>query len=281
VRASPDPLASDILAGLDPVRLARRAGLAPDPWQEAALRSRAPRSLWNCCRQSGKTSVAAVLAVHQALYTPGSLVLLVSPSLRQSQEGMAKVAQVYAAAGRAVPAETENKLTLELASGSRIVALPGSERTTRGYSAPALIIIDEASRVDDELYHALTPMLATNPAARVLAMSTPNGVMGWWFQCWEEGGALWERVRVPATECPRISPAFLEVERASMPYPVFAQEYECAFSQLESGAFRYEDLMAMLSDDITPRFPLEPAGAGAQAEAPPPAAGIEAYLTAS
>jgi hypothetical protein len=173
-------------------------------------------------------------------------------------------------------------LTLELASGSRIVALPGSEKTTRGYSAPALIIIDEASRVADELYHALTPMLATNAAARVLAMSTPNGVMGWWFTAWEEGGPLWERVRVPATECPRISPAFLEVERASMPYPVFSQEYECAFSQLTSGAFRYEDVMAMLSDDIPPRFPLELAGAsgGAQAEAPPPV-DVEAYLTAT
>jgi hypothetical protein len=49
----PDPFAADILAGLDPVRLARRAGLAPDPWQARALRSRAARSLWNCCRQSG------------------------------------------------------------------------------------------------------------------------------------------------------------------------------------------------------------------------------------
>lgn len=258
-----------IAMSLDPVLLARHAGLDPDDWQAAALRSRAPRALWNCCRQSGKTSVAAVLAVHQALFTPRSLTLLVSPSLRQSQEAMSKVVAIYTSTGRSIPPETENKLTLELASGSRIVALPGSEKTTRGYSAPSLIIIDEASRVDDELFFALTPMVATNPAARLLAISTPNGQLGWWHAAWVEEGEVWEKVRITACDCPRISESFLATERMSMPASTYAQEYECTFSAIQDGAFRPEDIYAMVSESVLPRFPAL-AAALSGGEPPPP-----------
>ena len=53
-------------------------------------------------------------------------------------------------------------LRAEMANGSRILALPGSETTVRGYSAADLIVIDEAARVGDSLLQAVRPMLATS-----------------------------------------------------------------------------------------------------------------------
>jgi len=73
-------LAQDLRMALDPVQLACATGLNPDPWQERLLRSSAPRVLLNCSRQAGKSTMAAALAVHTALYDPGALVLLLSPS---------------------------------------------------------------------------------------------------------------------------------------------------------------------------------------------------------
>ena len=64
--------------------------MEPDPWQARLLRSRAPWILLNCCRQSGKSTTTAAVALHTAIYDPG-LILLVSPSLRQSKELFAKV----------------------------------------------------------------------------------------------------------------------------------------------------------------------------------------------
>lgn len=61
-------IATDISMALDPVFLARAAGLEPDEWQKRVLRSEAPRLLLNCSRQSGKSTIASVLAVHTALY---------------------------------------------------------------------------------------------------------------------------------------------------------------------------------------------------------------------
>ena len=80
---------------LAPVELARRSGLEPDPWQRAVLESRATRILLNCCRQSGKSTITALLAVHTAYFRAGSLVLLLSPSLRQSGELFEKAMEIH------------------------------------------------------------------------------------------------------------------------------------------------------------------------------------------
>jgi hypothetical protein len=225
----------------------------PDPWQQAVLQSDAPRLALNITRQGGKSSVAAAKATHAALSTPGALVLVVSPSLRQSGELFRKIMDVYGAAGRPVPPESETKLTLDLANGSRVVSLPGKEGTIRGYSGVSLLLIDEASRVPDELYYSVRPMLAVS-AGRLATLSTPFGKRGWWHKEWTEGGEGWRRFEVPATDCPRISAAFLEEERRSMGALFFASEYECRFVETVDQVFSHELVMAAVSDDVRPLF---------------------------
>jgi terminase large subunit-like protein len=153
----------------------------PDPWQAEVLRGDSGRILMNASRQSGKSTVSAVLGLYEALYRPPALVLLVSASLRQAQELGKKVFDGYRALGKPVSAEAENRLSLELANGSRIVCLPATESTIRGMSGARLIVLDEASRVPDPLYHAVRPMLAVS-GGRLMAISTPWGKRGWWFE---------------------------------------------------------------------------------------------------
>jgi hypothetical protein len=153
-------IAADLALALAPALLLESAGIVPDEWQAAMLRSRADRILLNCSRQSGKSTTTAGLAVHQSLYVPGSLTLLLSPGKRQSKELFKKAVAIYRALGRPVPAESETTLWLELANGSRIVALPGTEANIRGFSDVALLCVDEASRVLDDLYYAIRLMLA-------------------------------------------------------------------------------------------------------------------------
>src|SRR5829696_1961319 len=95
-------IATDLALALDPALLADQAGFTPDSWQAQVLRRAAPRLLLNCSRQSGKSTVSAVLAVHTALYEPGALVLLLSPSQRQSAELFKKCLAIYRALDRPV-----------------------------------------------------------------------------------------------------------------------------------------------------------------------------------
>ncbi len=241
-------IAADLAMALDPVRLAERVGVWPDPWQADVLRSASPRLLLNCSRQSGKSTTTGVLAVHAAVYRPASLVLLLSPAPRQSQELFRKCLDVYRALDHAEPPEAESALRLELANGSRIVALPGQEKTIRSYSGVRRLIVDEASRVPDALYMSVRPMLAVSHGD-LDAMSTPFGTRGWWYEAWRSTQP-WERYEVPAEQCPRLTADFLAEERATMGDWWYSQEYGCQFLDAQSAAFRREDIDAAFSDEV-------------------------------
>lgn len=235
-------VAADIRMALDRVAFARAAGIEPDPWQARLLWSGAPRILLNCSRQSGKSLIVALLALHTAIYEPDSLVLCVSRAERQSVELLRKISSAYRALGRPVPSDAETVLRLELENGSRIVALPGKEETIRSYSGVRLLCIDEAARVPDVTYYSVRPMLAVS-AGRLIALSTPFGDRGWWAGAWN-GPEPWERYEVPASMCPRITPTFLAEERRTLGPWWFNQEYLCGFEAAQSSAFRREDVDA-------------------------------------
>jgi hypothetical protein len=236
----------------DRVEFARSLGLVPDPWQERLLHSEDDRILLNCCRQSGKSTMSALIALHKALTEPESLVLCLAPSERQSKELFAKVANFYRSVHQAPHAHSDRKLGLQLANGSRIEALPGTEKTIRGFSGATLLIVDEAARVDDELYFATRPMLAVSGGALML-LSTPFGKRGIFYEEWT-GGHGWDRYEVPARECPRIPAEFLEEERRAVPSWVFRQEYECSFEETEDQVFTTDMIERAVSSDVKPLF---------------------------
>jgi hypothetical protein len=237
----------------DPVSLARRAGFDLDPWQRGVLLSTSRQIILLVTRQGGKSTVSSIRALHKALYTPGSLVLLLAPAYRQSKELFRKIKDAYNALLSPVGVAVESSLELELKNGSRIVALPGKEATIRGFSGVALLIVDEASRVPDELYQAVRPMLAVS-GGEILLLSTPFGKRGFFFHEWTEGGADWHRAKVIAYECPRMSREWLDEERRRIGDWWFSQEYLCEFVETTDQVFSYEDIRRALDDGVEPLF---------------------------
>ncbi len=195
--------------------------------------------------------MSAVIALHRALYFPDSLVLCLAPALRQSQELFGKVLGLYRDLDRPVPPQAEHRLSLELENGSRVITLPGSERTVRGFSGASLLLVDEAARVEDGLYYAIRPMLAVSGGA-LMMLTTPFGKRGVFFEEWTNGPRAWDRYEVPARECPRITDAFLEEERAALPSWVYRQEYECAFEETDDQVFTTDMIDAAVSADVEP-----------------------------
>ena len=216
---------ADLARALDPSRIAAPVGLKLYPWQRDLLRSTALRVLLCCARQTGKSTTAALIAIVTAIIQAGALVLLVSPSQRQSGELFRTVMRYLREVPDAPEIRAESALRVELANGARIVALPGDERTIRGYAGAALIVLDEAARVEDELLAAIRPMLATSQG-RLIALSTPFGKRGFFYEAWH-GGESWHRVRVPASECPRITKEFLDEELRELGAQRFAEERMC------------------------------------------------------
>jgi hypothetical protein len=239
--------ARSLALGLDPSLILTAQGLDPDPWQRQFLLCADRQVLLNCCRQSGKSTATAARALHTALYAPRSLVLLLSPTQRQSTELFRKVRDAYEALGRPVPpvADARSQARLELANGSRVVGLPGKEGTIRGFSRAALLLIDEAAKVHDDLYRSVRRMLAVS-RGRLVCLSTPFGQRGFFWREWHSDNP-WRRFRVTWPDCPRITPDFIDSEVRSMGKSWVYQEYNCLFTALEGVV--YPDFETCLIDD--------------------------------
>ena len=262
---------------LQPELILQRAGMTPDHWQADVLRTQSAQILLLCSRQVGKTLVAAALALRTALLEAPALVLVLSPSERQSSEFMRRIKELHDALRQPMkvagpvrplyekqvaetgkddfyfrlPAKTrDSTLQLHLGNGSRIIGLPSSEGKVRVYSSVALLLIDEASRVDDALYRAMRPMLAVS-RGRLLALSTPFGKRGWFHEAWH-GTGDWKRVKVTAEQCPRIPAAFLAEERQALGERWFRQEYLCSFEESIDTVFSHDDIQGMLTETYEP-----------------------------
>ena len=242
-----DPIASD------PAQLMVAAGMQPDPWQAALLQSDWQRALLLCSRQAGKSTATGALATHTAIYQPGSLTLLLSAAQRQSGELFNTVKGFYRSLPQAPAVAQESALQMMLTNGSRIIALPGKEATIRGYAGVDLLVIDEASRVPDELYFSVRPMLAVS-GGRLICLTTPFGKRGFFHQEWTEGGDEWHRTKITANDVPRISPEFLEAERRAMGEWWFSQEYMCEFVETTDQVFSYDLIQEAMSSDVQPLF---------------------------
>ena len=240
---------------VDVLEFAAAAGFPDlDPWQVEALTSTNRKLIFLCSRQAGKSTVSGILVAHNAVTCPGSLGLVGAPSLRQSGELFRSVKHMVKAATSALDlpgVAHESALRLELENGARIVALPGSsEGTVRGYSAANLVVLDEAARVTDELIAAIRPTLATTNG-RIIALSTPAGKRGWYFLEWSSGVG-WERTRITAEDCPRISEEFLADELRALGPHVYGSEYLCEFYDPDTSVFSTELIELALSFDVRP-----------------------------
>jgi hypothetical protein len=241
----------DLARVLDPCLLAVDCGISPDPWQADLLRKKPHRALLLASRQSGKTLTASFMGLHTALYEPGSLVLIVSPSQRQSAEMFRTVLGFYHQLTGVPELAAESVLRAEFKNGSRIVALPGQKgETIRGYSRASLIILDEASRIENDLISALTPMLATTNG-NFIALSTPAGAIGWFYETWV-GPEEWMRVQVNATECPRISAEFLAEQLRTMGPLKYSQEFGLVFVDTADAMFLNATIEQAFTDEIAP-----------------------------
>jgi hypothetical protein len=233
------------------VDMASDLGLSLDPWQREALTTPARDILLLASRQAGKSTVSALAALHQAVYAPGSLILVVSPSERQSKRLLRTVRRYYGAVAALAPAVTEGQLVLELRNGSEVHALPGKESTIRGFADVDLLLLDEAARIEDSLYSSVRPMLALSQG-RLIALSTPFGRRGFFWREWAEGGPSWHRALVTAYDVPRIPGAWLEAERARIGDWWFEQEFLCQFKDAEDQLFGSAFVQAALSADVVP-----------------------------
>ncbi len=247
-------IAKALAYAFDPALLAADAQITLDTWQAAFVRSDAPQTAMLIPRQHGKTEAAGIKALSVATTEADSLVLIASPAQRLSDEFVLRARKTYNRIKDAPALVGDAARRIGFENGSRILALPGDNDgdTLRGLANVRLAIIDEAARCSDELITAIRPMLATNPRAQLVYLSTPKGKRGTYYETWTSNDPDWHRIRVELGSCPRITPEFLARERKNLGEVRYAEEYLCEFIDSDTAAFNTSIIDSAFDPEVRP-----------------------------
>lgn len=234
-------IAADFRAALDPAVLFEQAfGFAPLDWQRGYLRETRPTVVLKG-RQVGASLSAAVLAIHTVRYQPDVNVVIVSPSLKQSGEICTRARSGLRRLG--ITLVQDSTSTLRLANGSRILSLPGTARSVRGWTAK-LLILDEAAFIEHETFVAARALVATG--GRLVVQSTPADEFGDFHDLVTGDDPDWARFTVRSDEVSTISADFLAAERRAMSPDAYAREFECQFGKAGASLFTAERLAGLI-----------------------------------
>lgn len=171
----------------------RRLGFEPDELQALVLESKAKRRILNCSRQVGEIDGGGGKGGASGVRSAG-MSGAGGESRGTAERGVfaqrfvRNASGMMAKAGVAPRGDGDNPISLVLPNRSRIVGLPGTEATVRGFSAVSLLLIDGAARVEDAMYKALRPILAVG-LGDLWLMSTPWGKRGFFYEAWEHSGS--------------------------------------------------------------------------------------------
>ena len=221
----------------------------PFDYQKNVLDADSNRVAFVSGRQVGKSRTASWIALHKAITSPDSVILITAPTQRQSSELFAQVRKEMNKSNlddSMWGAIRTTRTEIEFVNGSRILCLPAGDdgSTIRGYTAD-LIIVDEAAFIPDEVFHqALSPMMAVTDGKMVL-LSTPFGASGFLYEAFH--GKLsedWFTERVPTYRNPLVGEKFISEQQDQLSSIDFKQEI---LGQFEEAANSY--FPAQLIDD--------------------------------
>lgn len=225
----------------------QRNGLQADAWQKELLDCAEKRYLVLAARQSGKSLTASAIADQLAGVLENQTIIVISPAQRQSDLLVRTSKQLLAGAGYEHELVRASKDSLEFRNGSSIIGLPGGRPDNiRGFAKISVLILEEAALLDDETIAACMPFLAVSDGT-CIAISSPKGPRGWFYRQWT-AEPHWKKIKVTASQNPRISPEFLQQQRRELGDLMYAQEYDCSFLQDETRLFS----AAMLDSKMKP-----------------------------
>ncbi len=273
----------NLAEAISPAKYLERLGLDPFDWQEEVLNPDLRRVLMLCAMQTGKSTIVACKALNKAKHFPGALILVLSPSQDKSKEIMKKIEAMMVLDKQRPDLRYDSVFEKEFYNGSRIIALPGTEKSVRGYSGPKMIIVDEAARVLDETYRAARPMMVMADT-ELIALTTAYGKRGFFWNAWTEGKhwrkvfvrvswdlkegkyfvpaapieearAYWRERGVSLYYSTRHDTEFLQEEYEEGGGELWIrQEYLCEFLNVTGGIFSDEDWEDSVDHDLEPLF---------------------------
>ena len=239
----------------------------PFDYQVKALTDNSKRLLFNWGRQSGKSTIVALRGLYKAMTEPGTTVLIVSPTQRQSGTLFRRMKRFLNTIYRNHPEwitrdrygkpyfpylTRETQTVLEFANESEVLSLPAGEDGSNllGFTAH-MIIIDECALIKDEVFIALMPMFSTTwDKSQFILISTPRGVQNFFYEAYSKKEHGFKVFHAKSKQSPLITKEFLRTQRQSMTENEYQQEYEGRFIDETDTFFTLAEIEDVMSREV-------------------------------
>jgi phage FluMu gp28-like protein len=219
-------------------------------YQHELITSEDPRVIINKSRQIGATYSLALKGLMHAYFDDESI-MLCSASERQSRHVLEygyKFLNLLRDDFDIKPIE-ETKMMIRFKYGGRMISVPNSPSTSRGYRVDR-VFMDEIAHflngTDKEMYEAMLPSIIRGK--QVILSSTPFGELGLFYDFWinaEKRGFQ----KMPHTRCPDFTPERIDIIKQSMDDLSFEQEMNCQFIGELTSYFTYALLQSCIDTE--------------------------------
>jgi len=220
-------------------------GYTPHEFQRTILSDESRKQLLRVGRQGGKTQVVASRSLWRAITRDKYKIIILSPTREQSSILYRKILDMVTNNPllsifiEGEPLKTQ--MFFKNGSSIRIVVA----NSTRGHTANE-IIIDEAAYFPEDMFMAVTPLLAATYGNETL-LSTPFGKQGKFYRA-SMPNSGYSTYHVPSTQIPHITQEFLDEERMNMTDNEFRQEHLAEFIEESDAFLPHRVIVASISD---------------------------------
>jgi hypothetical protein len=195
-------LAHDLRMTLDIEYYLESLHFRPYAWQSSVLRDRSKRKMIDGARRGGKSTIISTKPSHKARFYNKSVTLILAPTQTQAVEDTRIIRNFMASDPGYPEVKRASDEQIELANKSRIIVVPATETSARGYPDADLIIVDEAAYVEDKIFlDCILPMLNGNPRLELILISSPHGKSinpgRFFFSCWSDAEFSRYEVKAP------------------------------------------------------------------------------------
>lgn len=227
------------------------------PYQDLVLNDKSKRILLCIARQAGKTTTAAIKALHFAYFNNNVTVVVVSATKPQAIELIRRVREVMNLSRFSwwrdlSPSAKESRGEIVLKNSgakttSRIISVPATD-AARGYTAD-LVIVDEAAFIEggDYIFNQVVEPMTQATKGNIMLLSTPKAMSGYFYECYKS--PFWSTYQFDWRSNPKNTEEDMAEKQSRMTISQYQAEYEAKFTNTLGSYFRLSDINKCTEDD--------------------------------
>ena len=220
------------------------------PYQDLILNDKNKNVFVCIARQSGKSTLAAILALHYAFFHDNVTVVVVSATKAQSKELILRMKHFlntsrFTVWKHIMPRGKDRADEIELRNKSkttysRVISVPATD-AGRGYTAD-VVIGDELAFWENGMYmfNQVVEPMTNYTKGKIIGLTTPNGKQG---IAWElYNNPFYSVYQFDWRVCPVNTEEEMEKKRKTRTRAEFATEYEAKFTESKNAYFSHDDI---------------------------------------